>query len=174
MSIGNTSSENTLNEMRALVNAHVDKWIAAGKYALPDVQECLEFVAAEAAEALQSKLRLNPIYTRNTPRPATERDIAVELFDTMKMCIVYERIADVPLAALPPQRSDEYKKGLRRIVGFAAKALVALDDNLSADVPVLLGRVYQRAHEIVVGLGFNPLEIAREKLREMDVKRGFA
>lgn len=73
-----------MNEMRVLVNGYIDKWVAAGKYFLPDTQECLEFIAVEAAEALQAKLRLNPIYVRNNPKSASTRDVAVELFDVEK------------------------------------------------------------------------------------------
>lgn len=165
-------TENTLEEMRALINTHIDKWVTAGKYVLPDVEECLEFIAVEAAEALQAKLRLNPVYVRNNPKPATMRDVAVELFDTMKMCIVYERITKQTLLT-PIYKWDEenWNKILRHIISMTASAMLYPCHADYFAINHLLGGVYRDCSVIIIKLGFAPLDLAREKLHEMDTKR---
>lgn len=163
-----------MNELRTLVNAHLDKWLAAGKYVLPEEHDCLEFIVTEAAEALQAKMRINPHYVRNNPMAASERDIAVELFDTMTMCLVYERVTGKMLHQVKTQLSETNFKSLHRIIHSAARALVVFDGQLSYheyDKLECVSRAFQLAGMLIEKLGFALMEIAHEKLSRMDAKR---
>lgn len=82
------------NQLRILVNLHIDQWIAAGNFFLPNEHDCLRFIVTEAVEALQAEMRINAKYVRNNPAETTGRDVAIELFDTMMMCLVFERITE--------------------------------------------------------------------------------
>jgi len=60
-----------------------------GKWADPDIQDCLSYMLTEAGEAMDAYLRTKKQYTRNNPtKTTTNAKIAEEVFDTIMMGII--------------------------------------------------------------------------------------
>lgn len=161
-----------MNELRTLINTHIDKWIAAGKYALPDVNDCLTFIGMEIFEMHDARIRLNPAYTRNNEKAAQERNVAIELFDALKMCFVYERITGFTLKPVNVELQGSNIRTMNHLAHLATGALTFNDQNLESISHALIQELVSVGIRLMHKLGFDLMDIAREKLHEMDVKRG--
>lgn len=71
--------------IQELVRLHRDAWIASGDFGMPNLSDCLDFMACEAAEAIDARLRMSERYIRNNPENGEKHKIAIECFDTIMM-----------------------------------------------------------------------------------------
>ena len=161
-----------MNELRTLINAHIDKWVAAGKYSLPDVNDCLTFIGAEIFEMHDARMRLNPAYVRNNEKTAQERNVAIELFDAIKMCFVYERITGATLKPINIELKNTNIKTMNHLAHLATSALTFNDQDLQSTSHALIQELVSVGIRLMHKLGYDLMDIAREKLHKMDVKRG--
>jgi hypothetical protein len=117
------------------VRLYRSKWIEAGQWQDPNLTDCLDFMATEVAEAIDSRLRMTAGYMRNTSQPTpTTVDIGIEVFDAIMMgCIALDLLGlDLDeIAAMKLQRMDE-KKGVQVEDGDAPSPL----GERGCDVPI--------------------------------------
>ncbi|MHA2164158.1 MAG: hypothetical protein ACXABF_17235 [Candidatus Thorarchaeota archaeon] len=72
-----------------LIKSYREKWIAAGTWCDPDLDDCIMFLVEEVGEVVKKRLRQKLQYTRNNPHhtPA-DFEIAIEVFDVIMMGII--------------------------------------------------------------------------------------
>lgn len=99
-----------------MVRRHYAKWIEVGKHTLPDLPDCLDFMATEVAEAIDKRLRQDGKYFRNNPKEfVSSVDIGIEIFDAIMMgCIALDllnldlmKIAEMKLKEMDEKRGIE-------------------------------------------------------------------
>lgn len=104
------------NSLHDIVMIYVRRWIADGQFVMPDLVDSLDYMATEAAEAIQARLRAFPSkegYVRNNPGDATIHDIAEECFDTVLMAILTLELLHVKLEDIAKwklERMDEKRR----------------------------------------------------------------
>ena len=79
--------------IQRLVRDYYTEWqLHGGRWGMPTLPDCLDFMMTEVAEAIDLRLRTMPVYIRNNPsnRPQPS-DIATEIFDAIMMgCIALD------------------------------------------------------------------------------------
>lgn len=80
-----------MNKLQAKIKSCYIKWASDGKYQVPDLADCLDFMTTEVAEAIDIRLRIKGGYVRNNIEQVTYDDIAIEIFDAIMMgCIALD------------------------------------------------------------------------------------
>lgn len=75
-------------DLQALINQYRAKWLEAGQWQDPTVEEALMFAASELGEAFDAHLRLKGGFVRNNERAAGEDRLAEEIWDFIFMGII--------------------------------------------------------------------------------------
>ena len=89
---------------------YVRRWIVNEQFVMPDLVDSLDYMATEAAEAIQARLRAFPNkegYVRNRPGDADVHDIAEECFDTVMMAILTLELLHVKLEDIAKWKLDK-------------------------------------------------------------------
>ncbi len=84
--------DNESLNIQELVRSYYTQWIQVNKHVLPDLADCLDFMATEVSEAIELRLRRGP-YFRNNPRQEipVDEEIGIEVFDAIMMgCIALD------------------------------------------------------------------------------------
>ena len=102
-------------DLQGLIREYRQKWQAKGQWKDPDLADCLDFMITEVAEAIDIRLRLQPIgYVRNNPeQTAPDRyDMAIEVFDAIMMgCIALDLLGvDLEMVARDKLYSMDRKR----------------------------------------------------------------
>jgi hypothetical protein len=86
------AAETDEGSIQDLIRLHRIKWTRAGQWQDPNLGDCLDFMLTEVAEAIDKRLRLNPIYVRNNVAPEpSAMDIGIEVFDAILMgCVALD------------------------------------------------------------------------------------
>ena len=97
------------------VRLHRQKWTEAGRWQDPNLADCLDFMATEVAEAMDKRLRLSAVYTRNNAEPPpSSLEMGIEIFDAIMMgCIALDLLdLDLEQVAAIKLHEMDVKKGV--------------------------------------------------------------
>ncbi len=84
-----------LSAVQSEIKIIIEHWIENEGFFLPTQPDCLDFIATEAAEAIDARLRLGSGYLRNNPGRTTVHDIDNEVAQVIFMCLIWFNLREV-------------------------------------------------------------------------------
>jgi NTP pyrophosphatase (non-canonical NTP hydrolase) len=102
-----------MKHYQTVVRNLTEKWThkTPKQWAVPTLQDAVDFLVTEAVEVLQERLRLDAPYVRHRPAVATPATIGAELANVLFMAFVVANLLDIDL-------EEAFEDSLRRMEAF--------------------------------------------------------